>query len=143
MSEENLGKIIIYNSYDGNTKIEVKIENDTVWLTQQQMAELFNTSKQVVSYHIKNIYQEGELEPESTVKDFLTVQYEGERKVSRNVKYFNLDMIISLGYRIKSKIATHLNFLKWFKISYIMLLMVILLQKLYMKELTQMSHLWD
>ena len=142
MSEENLGKIIIYNSYDGNTKIEVKIENDTVWLTQQQMAELFNTSKQVVSYHIKNIYQEGELEPESTVKDFLTVQYEGERKVSRNVKYFNLDMIISLGYRIKSKIATHLNFLKWFKISYIMLLMVILLQKLYMKELTQMSHLW-
>jgi len=111
MSEENLGKIIIYNSYDGNTKIEVKIENDTVWLTQQQMAELFNTSKQVVSYHIKNIYQEGELEPESTVKDFLTVQYEGERKVSRNVKYFNLDMIISLGYRIKSKIATH--FRKW------------------------------
>ena len=100
MSEENLGKIIIYNSYDGNTKIEVKIENDTVWLTQQQMAELFNTSKQVVSYHIKNIYQEGELEPESTVKDFLTVQYEGERKVSRNVKYFNLDMIISLGYPI-------------------------------------------
>ena len=111
MTEENLGDIIIYNSDDGNTKIAVKIEDETVWLSQQQMAELFDTSKQDISHHINNIYAEEELEENRTVKEFLTVQTEGNRKVSRNVKYYNLDMIISLGYRIKSKVATH--FRKW------------------------------
>ena len=108
---ENMGNIIIYKSADGQTKIDVKIEDETVWLTQAQMAELFDSSKQDVSYHINNIYEENELEENRTVKEFLTVQDEGNRKVSRKVKYYNLDMIISLGYRIKSKIATH--FRKW------------------------------
>ena len=108
---ENMGNIIIYKSADGQTKIDVKIEDETVWLTQAQMAELFDSSKQDVSYHINNIYEENELEENRTVKEFLTVQDEGSRRVSRKVKYYNLDMIISLGYRIKSKIATH--FRKW------------------------------
>jgi len=103
--------IVIYQSEDGLTKIDVKIENDTVWLSQQQMAELYNTTKQNISSHIKNIFEEQELESNSTVKEFLTVQTEGNRHVERNVKYYNLDMIISLGYRIKSKVAT--NFRKW------------------------------
>ena len=105
------GDIIIYQTDDGLTKIDVKIQNETVWLSQQQMAELFNTTKQNISLHIKNIFDEKELEENSTVKDFLTVQKEGNRKVERIVKYYNLDMIISLGYRIKSKVAT--NFRKW------------------------------
>ena len=105
------GDIIIYQTEDGLTKIDVKIENETVWLSQQQMAELYNTTKQNISLHIKNIFDEDELSEDSTVKEFLTVQKEGNRDVERKVKYYNLDMIISLGYRIKSKIAT--NFRKW------------------------------
>ena len=105
------GDIIIYQTDDGLTKIDVKIENETVWLSQQQMAELYNTTKQNISLHIKNIFDENELNENSTVKEFLTVQKEGNRNVERNVKFYNLDMIISLGYRIKSKIAT--NFRKW------------------------------
>ena len=105
------GDIIIYQTEDGLTKIDVKIENETVWLSQQQMAELYNTTKQNISLHIKNIFDEDELSEESTVKEFLTVQKEGNRAVERKVKYYNLDMIISLGYRIKSKVAT--NFRKW------------------------------
>ena len=103
--------IIIYQSADGETKIDVKLENETIWLSQQQMAELYKTTKQNISLHIKNIFDEHELDENSTVKEFLTVQSEGSRSVERNVKYYNLDMIISLGYRIKSKIAT--NFRKW------------------------------
>ena len=105
------GDIIIYQTEDGLTKIDVKIENETVWLSQQQMAELFSTTKQNISLHIKNIFDEDELSEESTVKEFLTVQKEENRAVERKVKYYNLDMIISLGYRIKSKVAT--NFRKW------------------------------
>ena len=90
-------EIIIYQTQDGKTKIDVKIENETVWLTQAQMTELFETTKQNVSLHIKNIFEEGELNEVSTVKDFLTVQNEGTRQVSRNVKYYNLDVIISVG----------------------------------------------
>ena len=105
------GDIIIYQTDDGLTKIDVKIENETVWLSQQQMTELYNTTKQNISLHIKNIFDENELNENSTVKEFLTVQKEGNRNVERNVKFYNLDMIISLGYRIKSKIAT--NFRKW------------------------------
>ncbi len=105
------GDIIIYQTEDGLTKIDVKVQNETVWLSQQQMAELYNTTKQNISLHIKNIFDEDELSEDSTVKEFLTVQKEGNRNVERKVKYYNLDMIISLGYRIKSKIAT--NFRRW------------------------------
>lgn len=95
-------EIIIYQTQDGQTKIDVRIENETVWLTQNQMAELFQTTKQNISLHIKNIFEEGELTEDSTVKDYLTVQNEGCRKVSRNVTHYNLDVIISVGYRVKS-----------------------------------------
>ena len=105
------GDIIIYQTDHGLTKIDVKGKNETVWLSQQQMAELYDTTKQNISLHIKNIFDEEELEEDSTVKEFLTVQQEGNRSVERKVKYYNLDMIISLGHRIKSKIAT--NFRKW------------------------------
>ena len=113
MEEKN--NIVIYQLEDGKTKIDVKLEGETVWLSQQQMAELYDTTKQNVSLHIKNIFDEEELDEDSTVKEFLTVQQEGNRSVERKVKYYNLDMIISLGYRIKSKIAT--NFRKWSTLS--------------------------
>lgn len=95
-------EIIIYQTQDGQTKIDVRIENETVWLTQNQMAELFQTTKQNISLHIKNVFKEGELLEVSTVKDYLTVQNEGSRQVSRNVTHYNLDIIISVGYRVKS-----------------------------------------
>ena len=106
MNSENLGEIIIYENANGKAKIDVKFYDDTVWLTQQQMALLYGTTKQNISLHIKNIYEEQELSENSTVKEFLTVQKEGNRDVERNVRYYNLDMIISLGYRVKSQIAT-------------------------------------
>ena len=105
--------IVIYQLEDGKTKIDVKLEDETVWLSQQQMADLYGTTKQNISLHIRNIFSEGELNELSTVKEFLTVQTEGTRSVERKVNYYNLDMIISLGYRVKSKIAT--NFRKWDK----------------------------
>ena len=102
--EEN--KIIIYQTEDGQTQVDVRLENETVWLTQAQMVELFQTTKQNVSLHVGNVFKEGELEQEATVKEYLTVQKEGERNVSRKVKYYNLDVIISVGYRVKSKRGT-------------------------------------
>lgn len=108
---ENKGEIIIYQTDDGDTKIDVRFEDETVWLTQQQLCELYKTSKSNISEHIKNIYDEGELTEEATVRNFRTVQNEGGRNVSRNIAYYNLDMIISLGYRIKSMIAT--AFRRW------------------------------
>lgn len=108
---ENKGEIIIYQTDDGDTKIDVRFEDETVWLTQQQLCELYKTSKSNISEHIKNIYDEGELTEEATVRNFRTVQNEGGRNVSRNIAYYNLDMIISLGYRIKSIIAT--AFRRW------------------------------
>lgn len=96
-------QIVIYLSEDGQTQVDVRLENETVWLTQAQMVELFQTTKQNVSLHVGNVFKEGELEQESTVKEYLTVQKEGERKVSREIKYYNLDVIISVGYRVKSK----------------------------------------
>lgn len=109
--ENTQGEIVIYQTDDGNTKIDVRFVDETVWLTQAQLAELFQSSKANISEHIKNIYAEGELDEESTVRKFRTVQIEGEREVARNIIHYNLDMIISLGYRVKSKIAT--NFRKW------------------------------
>ncbi|MFM7459163.1 MAG: virulence RhuM family protein [bacterium] len=102
MNVENNSAIIIYQTQDGKTKIDVKIENETIWLSQSLMAELFQTTKQNISLHIKNIFEEGELDEISTVKDYLTVQNEGGREVSRKVAYYNLDVIISVGYRVKS-----------------------------------------
>ena len=104
--ENQKGEILFYQREDGSAQIDVRLEEDTVWLTQQLMAELFNTSKQNISLHIQNIFEEGELIPDSTVKKFLTVQKEGTRDVRRQLDYYNLDMIISLGYRIKTDIAT-------------------------------------
>lgn len=109
MEEKN--NIVIYQSKEGKVKIDVKLFDETLWLSQQQMAELYDTTKQNISLHIKNIFDEKELDEASTVKEFLTVKKEGKRSVERNVKYYNLDMIISLGYRIKSRVAT--NFRIW------------------------------
>ena len=109
--ENQKGEILFYQREDGSAQIDVRLEEDTVWLTQQLMAELFNTSKQNISLHIQNIFEEGELIPDSTVKKFLTVQKEGTRDVRRQLDYYNLDMIISVGYRIKSNIAT--RFRQW------------------------------
>ena len=101
MNQDN-DKILIYISDDGQVKIEVRLEDENVWLTQNAMAELFDTTKQNISLHIKNIFDEGELQENLTVKDSLTVKNEGNRKVERIVKYYNLDLIISVGYRVKS-----------------------------------------
>lgn len=109
MEEKN--NIVIYQSEDGKTKIDVKLEEETVWLSQQQMAELFNTSRSNIIEHINNIYAEEELSKNLTCQNFRQVRKEGNRNVSREIPFYNLDMIISLGYRIKSKIAT--NFRKW------------------------------
>jgi len=95
-------EIIIYQTDDGHTKIDVRLEEGTVWLSQAQMAELFQTTKQNVSLHINNAFHEGEIEPSATVKEYLTVQNEGERTVSRSIKHYSLDVIISVGYRVKS-----------------------------------------
>lgn len=103
---KNNGEIVIYQSEDGLTHIDVRIESETVWLTQQQMAELFQTSRSNVVEHISNIYSEGELEQISTCREFRQVQKEGNREVARQILHYNLDMIISLGYRIKSSVAT-------------------------------------
>jgi len=99
-------EIIIYQAEDGITKIDVRMENETVWLSQAQMAELFQTTPQNITLHIKNVYSEGELSQDSTCKDYLQVQNEGGRSVSRNVKHYNLDVIISVGYRVKSLCGT-------------------------------------
>jgi len=99
-------QIVIYQTEDGQTQIDVRLENETVWLTQAQMVELFQTTKQNVSLHLSNLYKEGELEKEGTVKEYLTVQQEGKRRVSRKVKYYDLDVIISVGYRVHSKRGT-------------------------------------
>ena len=105
------GEILIYQTDNGQTNIEVKIEDDTVWLTQQQMSELFQTSRTNVVEHIKHIYEEGELDEISTCRNFRQVRKEGNREVTRLIPHYNLDMIISLGYRIKSVIAT--RFRQW------------------------------
>lgn len=104
-------KYKIYQSDDGLTNVEVKIQDETVWLTQQQMAELFQTSRTNVVEHIKHIYDEGELDEISTCRKFRQVRKEGNRQVTREIPFNNLDMIISLGYRVKSVIAT--NFRRW------------------------------
>ena len=92
-------EILFYQTEDGRNRIEVRLEDNTVWLSQSLMAELFQTTKQNISLHIQNIYSEGELVREGTVKEYLAVQQEGARRVSRSLEYYNLDVIISVGYR--------------------------------------------
>lgn len=104
-------QIIIYQGENGETHIEVKFTGDTVWLSQQQMAELYQTTRPNIVQHIRNIYEDGELAEKATCKNFLQVRQEGTRQVSREIPFYNLDMIISLGYRIRSVIATH--FRRW------------------------------
>ena len=99
---EGKGQILLYQTPDGVTKIEVTLQNETVWLSLDQMAELFQRNKSTISRHIKNVFEEGELQPDSTVAFFATVQTEGKRKVERDIAYYNLDMIISVGYRVHS-----------------------------------------
>jgi len=114
MNEQNKNKLIrnstaeflIYQSEDGEIRLDVRLENESLWLTQPLMAELFQTTQQNISQHILNIYDEGELAPDVTHKKFLSVRREGERDVRRELDYYNLDMIISVGYRVKSRIAT-------------------------------------
>jgi hypothetical protein len=100
------GQFLVYQAENGKLKLDVRFEDESVWLTQQLMADLFQTTKQNISLHIQNIYEEGELEQEATVKKYLTVRSEGNRQVKRLLDYYNLDMIISVGYRIKSHVAT-------------------------------------
>jgi hypothetical protein len=102
----NNSQLLIYQSPAGDIKIDVRLENETVWLTQKLMAELFQVKPQNITIHLKNIYEEGELDEKATCKDYLQVQKEGNREVSRNQKFYNLDAIISVGYRIKSQLAT-------------------------------------
>jgi hypothetical protein len=111
MNAELKSQIIIYQTEDGNTKIDVRLEDETVWLSQKHMAELFQSSKQNISHHVNSIFEEGELLSEATVKNFLTVQTEGTRNVTREIEYYNLDMVISVGYRVKSHVAT--RFRQW------------------------------
>lgn len=103
---ETKSEIFLYQSEDGQTKIDVRLENETVWLTQMQMSELFQTTKQNISLHINNIFEEGELTYDATVKEYLTVQKEGKRDVARSIEHYNLDVIISVGYRVKSNRGT-------------------------------------
>lgn len=103
---QNNSQFLVYQTEDGKLKIDVRFEGETVWLAQQQMAELFQTTKQNISLHIQNIYEEQELAREATVKESLTVQQEGNRSVRRRVELYNLDVIISVGYRVKSVVAT-------------------------------------
>jgi hypothetical protein len=100
------GEIIFYQSDDGTIRLETRLENETLWLTQQQMAELFQTTVPNISMHVKNVFDEGELQTGATVQDFLTVRQEGGRQVQRKLTHYNLDMVISVGYRVKSLIAT-------------------------------------
>lgn len=96
------GQFLLYQTPDGDSQIEVKLQNDTVWLSLDQMAELFQRNKSTISRHIKNVLEDGELQEEATIANFATVQNEGTRKVERVIAYYNLDMIISVGYRVHS-----------------------------------------
>lgn len=110
-TDEPKAQMLIYQSPDNSVTIEVRLEGETVWLTQQQMAELFQSSRSNIVEHIGNIYAEDELDEEATCREFRQVRREGSRNVTRTLPHYNLDMIISLGYRVKSKTAT--QFRRW------------------------------
>lgn len=102
----NRSELVIYQSEDGRIRLETRLQNETLWMTQSQMAELFGCSADNISLHLKNIFEENELVEAATSEEFSVVRLEGERQVSRNIKHYNLDAIISVGYRVKSVIAT-------------------------------------
>lgn len=110
MNKEKLkignSQIIIYQTPDGRTQLDVKLENETVWLSQAQLIDLFQSTKQNISLHINNVFKEGELDKKATVKEYLTVRQEGNRSVKRNIEHYSLDVIISVGYRVKSQRGT-------------------------------------
>ena len=106
MEASNNDNMLIYQSADGKIKIDVRFRNETVWLSLDQMATLFGRDKSTISRHVKNVFEEGELSPKATVANFATVQAEGNREVARNIDYYNLDIIISVGYRVKSQQGT-------------------------------------
>ena len=106
MNDNQESQIILYQTEDGETQIQVTMQDETVWLTQKEMAELFQRDKSVISRHINNVFNEGELDRESTVANIATVQQEGNRTITREVEYYNLDVIISVGYRVKSHRGT-------------------------------------
>ena len=108
---ERSGRILIYQNEKGDTKVDVFFTEDTIWMTQRTMADLYQTSPQNITLHIKNIYEDGELEQEATCKDFLQVQNEGGREVRRERKFYNLDMILAVGYRVRSNVGIH--FRRW------------------------------
>jgi DNA ligase (NAD+) len=107
----NNKELVLFTSTDGNVTVDVQLKNDTVWLSLNQLSQLFGRDKSVISRHLKNIFADGELEVDSTVANFATVQKEGERDVLRDIEYFNLDAILSVGYRVNSKQAT--KFRQW------------------------------
>lgn len=111
MEVPNSSQIVIYQTEDGQTKLDVRLENETVWLTQKLMSELFQTTPQNITIHLANVYKESELDETATCKEFLQVQTEGTRTIRRTQKFYNLDAIISVGYRIKSHVAT--RFRQW------------------------------
>lgn len=113
MSNEiaNTGKILIYQNEKGDTKIDVYFEDDTIWMTQKHIAELYQTTPQNITLHIKNIYTDGELEEAATCKNYLQVQNEGDRQVKREMKFYNFDMILAVGYRVRSNVGIH--FRRW------------------------------
>ena len=107
MNEQiNKGEIVIYQTEDGQTSLEVKLIEETVWLNLNQMAELFKRDKSVISRHISNIFKTGELSKEATVAKYATVQMEGGRRITRNIEHYNLDVMISVGYRVNSLCGT-------------------------------------
>jgi len=108
---ETIQQLIQYNAADGNVAIAVNLANDTVWLSLNDLVQLFERDKSVISRHISSIYKEGELVRNTTVAKYATVQKEGGREITRNIEYFNLDVIISVGYRVKSKQGT--QFRQW------------------------------
>ncbi len=108
---QDMGKILIYQNEKGNTKIDVYFESDTIWMSQKNIAELYQTTSQNITLHIKNIYEDGELEQNSTCKNYLQVQIEGERQVKRDIKIYNFDMILAIGYRVRSNVGIH--FRRW------------------------------
>jgi hypothetical protein len=109
--EHGKTEFLLYQADDGKTRIDVRVIDETVWLNQSQLVELFQTTKQNISLHIRNVFEEGELEPAATVKEYLTVQTEGKRSVSRMVAYYNLDMVIAIGMRVRSSRGT--QFRQW------------------------------
>ncbi len=108
---EHTGRMLIYQNEKGDTKIDVYFSDETIWMTQKTMCELYQIAKSSVSEHIKNIFLDGELDESSTVRKFRTVQVEGTRQVTRNIEYYNLDMILAVGYRVRSHVGIH--FRKW------------------------------